>query len=269
MTTAFKSVQQTGKSEPIQGNPFKPFGLIWVMHYSHMGKGFDAYGPGRSKCESCGAQHKALWHIDVPNQSVERIGQDIPRCDCASRKRMHDAVLSRSILASRYQRMTIESYSGSENEYARGAAADYAEEFTPLTSKGVMFVGPVGTGKTHLAAAICNALMERLGTYCILHSVPELVYRIKNNGFNIDPLLDCDLLVLDDLGSERVTEFVVDTLFVVINSRIANDRPMLITTNLDGNDLAARYGDEGRIIDRLVGACQMVQVNGKSKRGQI
>jgi DNA replication protein DnaC len=139
-------------------------------------------------------------------------------------------------------------------EAAVSTARAYAKEFPVMQGPlGLLFAGDPGTGKTHLAAAVMHRLMEK-GHECVFFDYQQLLDRLRS-GF--DPAaggvhrevyrtaLECEVLVLDDLGAHRVTDWVEDTMTALITHRCNNHLPLIATTNLRdaefGHNLAADY----------------------------
>ncbi len=114
--------------------------------------------------------------------------------------------------------------------------------------------GSVGTGKTHLAYAIAGAVMGR-GRSVYAHTTPDLLDKLRQ-GYNdgsydnwLESLKSVDLLVLDDLGTERATEWAAQALFQIVNHRYSKRLPLVVTTNLSVED--ARRMD-ARLVSRLL-----------------
>ena len=134
----------------------------------------------------------------------------------------------------------------------------YAEEFS-LQSPSMLFQGGVGLGKTHLSLAIAGAVINK-GYGVIYGSVNNLFARIEDEHFGRVPkgentrelLCDCDLLILDDLGTEFSTQFTVSVLYDIINTRLLRYRPTIISTNLDVNGLEQKYTE--RVLSRITGS---------------
>lgn len=109
----------------------------------------------------------------------------------------------------------------------------------------------MGRGKTHLAAAIANLVLEKGGTVIYRRAVDlfELIrqYRYEENRQKLDEMMEqlrsCDLLVIDDLGAERTTEFVVEQLVVLLEDRNYRNKPWVITSNLNLNEITSTYND--------------------------
>ncbi|MDR0918969.1 MAG: ATP-binding protein, partial [Oscillospiraceae bacterium] len=128
-------------------------------------------------------------------------------------------------------------------EYCKNYAYNFSEN-----SKSIFMVGFTGLGKTHLSLAITNVVAKK--GYCLIFgSISEQIRIIENehfnkNGYNGDTLkelLDTDFLILDDLGTEFKTEFNENTLYEVINTRINNKKPTIISTNLTIEEIQYRY----------------------------
>lgn len=138
--------------------------------------------------------------------------------------------------------------------------------------KGLYLCGDVGTGKTHLAVAVMNELMTKKRVPSLFVTVPELLDNLrgayKNPGQDLDEWMDAvknaDLLVLDDLGSERVTEWVQERIFVLVNHRYREVLPTLFTSNVGPKDLAAKLGE--RTASRIISMCDWISLEGEDYR---
>ena len=133
---------------------------------------------------------------------------------------------------------------------------DYAEHFTEH-AESLLFFGDTGLGKTHLSLAIARVVLQK-GYSVIYGPVNHLLGQIEHehfskekNGTSLQTMLDCDLLILDDLGAEFTTPFTVSTLYDLINSRILNNKPTIINTNLTVQELEQQYAP--RIVSRICG----------------
>ncbi len=131
----------------------------------------------------------------------------------------------------------------------------YASEFTPH-SPSLLFYGRTGLGKTHLSLSIATEVLKK-GYDVIYDSIINLLQQIEREHFGREKsevdtlrlLLDVDLLILDDLGTEFDTPFYVSTIYNIINTRINRGLPTIINTNLDLAAIRRRY--EERIVSRL------------------
>ncbi len=132
---------------------------------------------------------------------------------------------------------------------------EYAIAFSPQTSPNLLFMGETGLGKTHLTLAIVSEVLKK-GYDCIYGSAFNLLTAVEKEHFgqggdSYEALLSCDLLVIDDLGTEFVSPFTVTTLYGIINTRILSKKPTIINTNLTMADIKKKYTD--RIASRLIG----------------
>lgn len=133
---------------------------------------------------------------------------------------------------------------------------EYALTFNPKTSKNLLFMGSSGLGKTHLTLAIVREVIEK-GYLPIYGSAENLFSLIEAEKFSgegkgtYEAMLNCDLLVIDDLGAEMVTSFTKSVLYNLVNTRILNRRPTVINTNLSMKEIEDKY--TARIASRFLG----------------
>ncbi len=130
----------------------------------------------------------------------------------------------------------------------------YAEDFTS-NSPSLLMQGKTGLGKTHLSLAIAKTVMNK--NYSVIYgSAPDLLRKIEEEHFNnqkgntSELLLNSDLLIIDDLGTEFDSKFYKSAVYNIVNSRINSSKPIIINTNLNFNELIDYYGD--RITSRLM-----------------
>lgn len=189
----------------------------------------------------------------------------------------------------KFKRRTFETYQVKEtNESAFKTCKAYAERFDELVKReqnGMALIGPIGTGKTHLAASIANALLQTGKRVICMPSVDMLAKiraTFKDDG-NDDEIMNdlktVDLLIIDDLGKEKATEWTSQTLYSIINARYENELPIIITTNYPLKNLVDRMTPNGSqdsitataAVDRLFETCIEVPMLGpswrKSQRG--
>ena len=133
---------------------------------------------------------------------------------------------------------------------------EYTLNFNPSSSPNLLFFGSSGLGKTHLTLSIVSEIIEK-GFLPVYSSADNLFNIIKNEEFsgegkgNYDLILNCDLLVIDDLGAEMSTAFTKSTLYNLINTRILYKKPTIINTNLSMKEIEDKYS--ARVASRLIG----------------
>ncbi len=146
----------------------------------------------------------------------------------------------------------------------------YAENFHEH-SGSLLLTGPTGVGKTHLSLAIAKIAAEK-GFDVVYGPIQTLFHRLEKEHFgraegdSEDVLLSCDLLILDDVGTEFSGPFYTACLYNIINTRLLEQRPVIISTNLDNAQIQERYGDQ--IASRIVGAYTPLVCVGRDIRQQ-
>jgi DNA replication protein DnaC len=182
----------------------------------------------------------------------------------------------------RYRHCTLDNLMLYPNEglmNAVKAARRFAEQF-PVVEKGMFFIGPPGIGKTHLSVALITHAVEDKGATALFRDVPELLKTIRST-YNpvtktaeldvLRPVMEADLLVLDDLGKEKTSEWVEETLNLVVNTRYNQKRTTIFTSNFeekedrtDPESLLVRVGF--RMHSRLYEMCDFVEFEGADYR---
>ncbi|MBQ8539786.1 MAG: ATP-binding protein [Ruminococcus sp.] len=151
---------------------------------------------------------------------------------------------------------------------------DYAKSFK-ANSKGILMRGSTGLGKTHLSLAIANEVINK-GYSVVYVSAPDILSKLEREHFSynysseeqlMQSLLDCDLLILDDLGTEFTTQFSSTAIYNLFNSRINLGKPIIISTNLDAKELEKAYSQ--RFISRVMATCAILDFIGTDIRSMI
>ncbi len=133
---------------------------------------------------------------------------------------------------------------------------EYVINFSPETAKNLLFMGSAGLGKTHLTLAMVSGVIEK-GYMPFYSSAENLFSRIEAEKFSgegrgtYEAILNCDLLVIDDLGAEMATKFSVSALYNLVNTRILTRKPTIINTNLSLKEIENKY--TARISSRFIG----------------
>jgi DNA replication protein DnaC len=226
-------------------------------------------------CEIC---HGTRWK-SVTVDGVERL----TRCDCW-RATVVEKHLSDSRVPSKFAKAELDTYKPDTD--SQRDALRLAKRFVatfPVEQKGLVFFGPPGVGKTHLAAGLLKAVIREKGARGYFFQTTELLRLVRetyNRGVDetemdvLRPVLEADVLVLDDLGVEKTSEWVHETLGLVINSRYNAKRSTIITSNLVDavdphdkdfiNSFMMQLGQRTR--SRLLEMCEWVEVQGADIR---
>lgn len=150
---------------------------------------------------------------------------------------------------------------------------DYAQSFDGM-SKSILMRGATGLGKTHLSLAIANELIDK-GYYVVYVSAPSILSRLENShfGYNnneeeqlIQTLCDCDLLIIDDLGTEFTTQYSKTVIYNIFNNRLLRNKPVIINTNMTIRELEATYSQ--RFVSRIMGECDKLDFLGNDIRAK-
>ena len=137
---------------------------------------------------------------------------------------------------------------------------------------GCLFWGPVGTGKSYVAGCIANELLKREVTVKMtnFNTIIDDIFPLADKTEYINALASYQLLIIDDLGVERNSEYALGIIFSVIDRRIRSGRPLIITTNLPLKEIKSETMlDKRRIYDRILEMCTPMYVGGTSKREAI
>ena len=139
------------------------------------------------------------------------------------------------------------------------------------SNTNLLFYGESGTGKTFLSWCIAKELLDK-GYLVIYKTSDELIkdlrsIALENNSTLLDLLINCDLLIIDDLGSEQITDFSSTELFTLINKKILKNKKMLISTNLSLPLISKRYSE--RISSRIIGEFKLFKFFAEDIRIQL
>ncbi len=218
--------------------------------------GLRSIKPRAEDCPLCaGTGWKA---IPATSNTPENISRDrrVVRCDCQVRARSQ-TLLAAARIPKRYEHCELASYTtdfpGAHHslEFAHLSASKFAEEYDPRDGTGLLIIGQIGTGKTHLAVGIIKELILNKGIPCLFYDYRELLKQIQNS-YNaavqtteldvLRPVFETDVLTLDELGAVKPTEWVWDTVSLILNTRYNNNRTTIITTNFEDQPAAGASG---------------------------
>lgn len=131
-------------------------------------------------------------------------------------------------------------------------------------NKGLFIYGDTGTGKTHSLHAIANTKGRRVDNFVdLLSEFRDSVSKGYYHGKMID-ITNVDILFIDDMGAEKMTEFVQEFVYSLLNRRYEKMKTTIIATNLTLEDFKERYGD--RILSRVMEMCVLVEMSGEDRR---
>jgi DNA replication protein DnaC len=184
-------------------------------------------------------------------KSVSQNGdRRVTRCDCRLKARAQ-SLLEAARIPKRYEHCELSNFEFEGTLLslapARMAACRFVEEY-PIDTSGLLIVGDIGRGKTHLAVWIVKALILEKGIPSLFYDYRELLKQIQDS-YNptvqttelaiLRPVFDTEVLVLDELGAVKPSDWVWDTVSLIINSRYNNNRTTILTTNFEDEPAAA------------------------------
>jgi DNA replication protein DnaC len=211
-------------------------------------------------------------------------GKGARRCRCRTRDARAELIEAARI-PRRYADCTLSTYRPADNNGSQLRAFNYAYRLVrdyPAADRGLLFMGQCGVGKTHLSAAILHGLLGK-GIDCLFYDIGALLREIQSSYDPesripetrvLAPVYETEVLVLDELGAPKPTEWVRDTMMQIINARYNEKRLTIFTTNYPderssagGETLEDRIGV--RLRSRLYEMCRTVVVEGADYRAKF
>jgi len=221
-------------------------------------------------------------HFHCPKCSdTGYVGIDI--CECLRRELVYISLetsgLYNLVKEQNFATFSLDYYTGEDRAYMMRnftILRAFCEKFVPGQSDSFLFIGATGLGKTHLSSAVACTLIEK-GAYVVYETSLKLFgdYEIKRFGSSgytfdesddIERYIDCDLLIIDDLGCEMTNQFTVSCLYNLVNTRMMRHKSTIISTNLSQAELRKRYSD--RIASRLFSEYKPLYFRGYDVREQ-
>lgn len=201
------------------------------------------------------------------------------KCQCLIQEEINDLYRAAGIAGhmreQTFGRLELTVYPAEDRDYM-AKVIEYAKGYASRIANGtqeecLLLTGEVGRGKTFLSTAIGNVAVEAQRTV-VYFTFSEFLDLLRLQKFEdeekyregLQRLLDADLIILDDLGAEKVTEFVGQELFNIINHRMNRSSPMIVSTNLTTREIDDAYGP--RIASRLLHGFEVVEMRGDDIR---
>ena len=234
------------------------------------------------KCEFCGKELQPIG-LDYLYANISEDSIEYERCNCSKsknywieqdnieyekqkRKRIQNiinTIYKQNYIGRKLQDKNLENfYFDSNNLYVKDVVNDYINKNKDtMKSDGLIIMGKSNVGKTHLAAAIANKLIENDKTV-LIDRLTNLLDRIretyedntKSENELIEVYSNADMLIIDDLGTEKISNWALEKLYTIIQNRYENGLPIIITTRFNKKGLIQRfsYSKDSELVDAII-----------------
>ena len=234
------------------------------------------------KCEYCGRELTPIG-LDYLYANFSPDNIEYERCTCKKAqeywkekdkqdyeitKRKHfreviNKIYKQNYIGRKFQNLNFENFnSNSENELAIAIAKDYVNKnITSANTNGLIIMGESGVGKTHLAASIANKLIENdkivlMGRLTTLLDMIKETFNDNKKSENelIELYSNVDMIIIDDLGTEKISNWALEKLYTIIENRNENRLPIIITTRFDKQGLIERFSkcQDEQLVDAII-----------------
>lgn len=251
------------------------------------------------KCEFCGKELEPIG-LDYLYANISPEFIEYKRCTCSKaieywkkidaqniekEKKKHFREIINTIYKHNYIGRNLQNYNfnnfivNSNNQFAVKVAHDYINKSKiKIQSNGLIITGKSGVGKTHLAAAIANEIIENdkivlMGRLTTLLDMIKETFRDNTKSENelIELYSNVDMIIIDDLGTEKISSWALEKLYTIIQNRFENGLPIIITTRFDKKGLISRfnYSNDLELVDatisKLYQMCYGIMLKGMKK----
>ena len=244
----------------------------------------------RKKCPYCGKEYKDLELTALKKITGSIKIVQVSACNCEEEhlkeERLRQYEENQKLIAKRRIEKMFENsmmtpffkekkFENLEMTYNLKFCQQYADDFIPRVSKGLQFIGNVGTGKTTALACVCNQLIEN-GYPCLFTTLSDLLDRFSKHSYDnagdvsklLDDLCKCDFVVLDDIGREAYTEKRKEFAFKIVDRLLNYKIVTAITANPESITKLSAISEWKPILDRLKDMCPIaIKFNDVSRRG--